>query len=190
MSGGIQGLPDTAALTLAEVSQGEAQVPEGSIPYEVQPGDNLWTIAKDHGYGDPPDMDAFYAANPQYGQRNPDAIYPDEVVFVKPSETTNGTFPTGNVDENGRAEYVNYENGTRGEPYHATAAPNGQPSNGTVLNPEGQRIRLDENGEPLNGTIQTTVETNDEGVYRPAQVTYVDGVEVRRQYTGGSVLMQ
>lgn len=74
---------DTALITKDEVTSGEVKAPEGTTPYTVQPGDCLYNIASANGYGKPPNMEAFYRDNPQYAERNPDLIYPGEVVFVR-----------------------------------------------------------------------------------------------------------
>ncbi|MDH5823583.1 LysM peptidoglycan-binding domain-containing protein [Luteimonas sp. RD2P54] len=70
---------DSALVTLDELRAGAAQAPAGTTAYEVKPGDNLTRIAQENGY---PDLQALLANNPQYAQRNPDLIYPGEVVFV------------------------------------------------------------------------------------------------------------
>lgn len=95
---------DTALVTRDEVQSGEVKAPEGTTPYQVQLGDCLYDIAKNNGYGDPPDMQAFYQDNPQYAERNPDLIYPGEVVFVRsPTQDANNdsvpdTPPDNNMD--------------------------------------------------------------------------------------------
>lgn len=86
-------MADAALITRDEVDAGEVQVPPGMTTHTVDRNENLWTIAKNGGYGDPPDMAAFYKDNPQYEQRNPDLIYPGEVVLVRKggSEAANAT---------------------------------------------------------------------------------------------------
>ena len=87
MSGEVYSGPqfaDRALVTPDEIESGEVKAPEGTEAYTVERGDNLYTIAaRSGGYGNPPDMKAFYADNPQYAGRNPDLIYPGEVVFVR-----------------------------------------------------------------------------------------------------------
>lgn len=77
---------DSALVTIDEVKSGEVKPPDGTTPYTVQPGDNLSQIAAENGYGNPPNMQAFYKDNPQYAERNPDLIYPGETVFVRGKE--------------------------------------------------------------------------------------------------------
>ena len=71
--------PDRALVTADELSSGRLQAPDGTVPYQVQSGDNLTRIAQTYGYES---LEALYAHNPQYAERNPDLIYPGEVVFV------------------------------------------------------------------------------------------------------------
>lgn len=71
--------PDSALVTADQIRNGTTQVPPGSVAYVVQPGDNLTVIAQQNGYED---LQELYANNPQYSERNPDLIYPGEVVFV------------------------------------------------------------------------------------------------------------
>ncbi|WP_242112133.1 LysM peptidoglycan-binding domain-containing protein [Luteimonas aquatica] len=77
---------DSALVTQDEVKSGEVKAPDGTTPYTVKHGDNLTQIASQNGYGNPPNMEAFYKDNPQYAERNPDLIYPGEVVFVRGAE--------------------------------------------------------------------------------------------------------
>lgn len=76
---------DNSLVTREEVDAGQIQAPDGTITYTVQPGDNLTQIAQAGGYES---LDAFYADNPQYADRNPNLIYPGEVVFVRDPEAT------------------------------------------------------------------------------------------------------
>lgn len=109
---------DRAVVTLNEVRQGEATAPTGTEPYVVQPGDTLYDIARGNGYGNPPDMQAFYRDNPQYAEseRNPDLIWPGEVVFVRtaPDEAPDAdgdgvADPATDTDGDGRPDPVNPE---------------------------------------------------------------------------------
>ncbi|NZA26492.1 LysM peptidoglycan-binding domain-containing protein [Luteimonas sp. SJ-92] len=70
---------DSALVTLDELRAGTAQAPAGTTAYEVKPGDNLTRIAQENGYAS---VEELLANNPQYAERNPDLIYPGEVVFV------------------------------------------------------------------------------------------------------------
>lgn len=168
-------MTDQQLLTLDEVRNGKVEVPEGSYPYTVQPGDNLWTIAVANGYGDPPDMNAFYTQNPQYDSRNPNEIYPGEIVLVNVPE--NGTVPTGEVAENGQPIFQNYKEGAAdGEPYSAEVGENGAPTHSIVVNSEGVEIRTDENGRPANGRYTTNPDAKTDEVVFMAE--YRDGHEV------------
>lgn len=70
---------DTAVVTTQEVNAGQNATPPGTVPHVVEPGDNLWDISGGN-------LDGVYRNNPQFdpenGSRNPDLIYPGEVVFV------------------------------------------------------------------------------------------------------------
>lgn len=167
---------DAALLTIDEVRRNEVQVPEGTYPYTVQEGDNLWSIAVASGYGDPPDMNAFYAQNEQYGDRNPNEIYPGEIVIVRVPE--NGTVPTGRVDENGDPLYQNYKDGAPFDaPYPVSAlGESGLPVSSFVINEQGQRIRTDEHGNPANGRYQT--DTNPDEGEMIHMADYRNGIEV------------
>ena len=75
--------PDSALVTPDEVQSGEVMPPAGATPYEVQPGDSLAQIAAAHGLT----LAQLYELNPQYTERNPDLIYPNEIVFVPNAES-------------------------------------------------------------------------------------------------------
>lgn len=97
----------------------------------------------------------------------------------------NGTLDTGRTDGSGRRQFQNYVGGAPvGEPYYAAVAPNGMPANSTIIDEDGQEVGLDERGEPRNGTHTEPAETADEGVYRNAEVTYVDGKVVGTRFVG------
>ncbi len=70
---------DTAVVTTKEVNAGQNPTPPGTVPHVVEPGDNLWDISGGN-------LEGIYRNNPQFdpenGSRNPDLIYPGEVVFV------------------------------------------------------------------------------------------------------------
>jgi len=172
-------MADASLVTADELASGKVQAPEGTTPYTVQPGDNLSKIATTHGYGNPPNMQAFYADNKQYEQRNPDLIYPGETVFVKPP--TNGTTATGQTDPNSNEPvYQNYKDGKpAGEPYSAQPAPNGAPTNSEVVDGNGRTIRTDGNGEPLTGDYSGVDEAGKVGndqAYRSYTQHYTDGI--------------
>lgn len=149
-SGVYTGPGNIPHVTTDQIRSGEVEAPKNTVPYEVQQGDNLWTIAKNSGYGNPPDMDAFYKQNPEFQQRNPDLIYPGEVVYVAAPE--NGTATTGKEGPAGQMEYQNYKDGQpTGEPYYAKPGEGGQPANSETVNENGESIVTDDKGQPLNG---------------------------------------
>jgi LysM repeat protein len=62
--------------------------PGATRPYEVQPGDNMWRIAKDHGV----DPRVLVAMNPQIA--NPALIYPGQVVQIPVQAPAPAPVPT------------------------------------------------------------------------------------------------
>lgn len=70
---------DTAVVTTQEVNNGVNNPPPGTVAHTVKPGDNLWDISGGNLAGIYQNNPQF---NPQTGSRNPDLIYPGEVVFV------------------------------------------------------------------------------------------------------------
>lgn len=181
---------DQAVVTADEVSSGEVAAPEGTETYVVQPGDTLYEIATNGGYGNPPDMEAFYRDNPQYAEseRNPDLIWPGEVVFVRSSPQeqltpgqsgatpTNGTVATGNVDANGNPEFQNYANGQPvGPPYTSPETGTGQPANADTIDAQGNVIRTGDDGRPLTGWAPTTPGANGSNGAETEYTYYVDG---------------
>jgi LysM repeat protein len=77
--------------TKSEIETGQVATPAGMKPIVVQPGDNLTQVAADNGVS----LEELLAANPQFSQdpasnpgtRNPDLVYPGEVVFVPGPES-------------------------------------------------------------------------------------------------------
>ena len=172
---------DSSLITMDEIQSGEVNVPEGKEPYTVKHGDNLTKIAREHGYGNPPDMSAFYKDNPQYNNRNPNLIYPGEVVIVnkkegqptdktvddkdktgttegkdfKPGEPPkNGAQQTSAADQYGTATFQNYKDGKPdGAPYQAGVGKHAQPANAYTYDENGNSIRTDKQGKPANGYV-------------------------------------
>ncbi|MBT2744781.1 MULTISPECIES: LysM peptidoglycan-binding domain-containing protein [unclassified Lysobacter] len=85
--------PQMGALvnTKSEIETGQVATPAGMKPIVVQPGDNLTQIAAANGVS----LEQLLAANPQFSQdpasnpgtRNPDLVYPGEVVFAPGPES-------------------------------------------------------------------------------------------------------
>lgn len=154
-------------------------VPEDAVAHEVVKDDWVSKIMSQYGLSFPDDLDTFYAYNPQFAPpngRDIDLIFPGEVIYLPPapsgdadgpdgpsdpqetgpsdpsSPPTNGVTATSNGD--GTATYQNYQNGYPvGAPFVAFEAPNGNPSDGTIVDDNGGMIRMDREGNPASGWI-------------------------------------
>lgn len=179
--------------------------PENSVPREVERGDWLSRLMQEYGldYNDPADRELFYDMNPQFRERDDNLIYPGEVLYFPAGEggqvagvdesgeagadqeigvteadspPTNGTSSSPNGD--GTSTYQNHQNGYPvGPPYVAYEAPNGNPANGTMVDPNGGMIRTDHQGNPANGWIPVAGNPGSPITY----AYYVDGRPVQAE---------
>lgn len=78
--------------TIAEAQQGQSAdgdaAPEGTTAVVIEPGDTVSQVMADYGqnWDDEADREQFIRDNPQFGpegDRNPDQIYPDEVIYIR-----------------------------------------------------------------------------------------------------------
>lgn len=109
--------PDASLVTLDELHAGTTQAPPGTEPHEVLPGQNLSQIARDSGYAS---LEQLLAYNPQYADRNPDLIYPGEIVFVPKSQVTEESQATDqalqDLEQAEQAAQAHSESVAAGEP--------------------------------------------------------------------------
>jgi len=158
----FQGNRDVSYTSVSEAQQGQGpegqQAPAGTVPVAVEPGDTISGLMAQQGldWNDPAHRAQFMADNPQFadaaGGRNPDLIWPGEVLYVRPASPQNGAVPISGPDADGKVTYQNYQNGQPvGEPYQATPAPNGQPTDAQTFAPNGNPITTDRQGNPRDG---------------------------------------
>jgi hypothetical protein len=128
----------------------------------VEPGDTISGLMAQQGldWNDPAQRAQFMADNPQFadaaGSRNPDLIWPGEVLYVRSASPQNGAVPITGPDGNGKMTYQNYQNGQPvGEPYQAAPAANGQPTDAETFAPNGNPITTDRQGNPRDGYFVT-----------------------------------
>lgn len=170
--------------------------PAGTTPVAVEAGD---TISELMSQANPPmnwnneaDRAKFLQDNPQFadarGGRNPDLIWPGEVIYIRNSSSettppTNGTQAVSGPDANGNTTYQNYVNGQpSGSQYTARQAPNGQPANAVIIGENGGEIRTDAQGMPLTGWSQVgETAQNGENKY----VYFVNGMPTTESQTRG-----
>jgi hypothetical protein len=161
-----QGNPDVSHTSVVEAQQGQGpegqHAPAGTVPVAVEPGDTISGLMAQQGlnWNDPAQRSQFIADNPQFadaaGGRNPDLIWPGEVLYVRPASPQNGAVPVGGPDADGKLTYQNYQNGQPvGEPYQAAPAANGQPVDAQTFAPNGNPITTDRQGNPRNGYFVT-----------------------------------
>lgn len=177
-----------AAAQLA--ADGQTAAPAGTTPVPVNPGDTISELMANArpplDWNNPRDRAQFLADNPQFsetGDRNPDLIWPGEVLYIRSGSTqptlggeppTNGTHAVGGPDEQGNYTYRNYVNGQpTGPQYDAQPGENGQPANSVIISPQGGEIRTGANGAPLTGWAPLGSTTSDGG---QPYVYYVNGM--------------
>ena len=157
-----QGSRDVSYTSVSEAQQGQGPEgqppPAGTVPVAVERGDTISGLMAQQGldWNDSAQRAQFIADNPQFadaaGGRNPDLIWPGEVLYVRPASPHNGAVAVGGPDGNGQVTYQNYRNGEAvGEPYQATPAANGQPTNAETFAPNGSAITTDKQGNPRDG---------------------------------------
>ena len=174
----------------AEASQGaEGQpAPQGATPVAVERGDTISGLMAQQGldWNNPEHRAQFLQDNPQFadrsGGRNPDLIWPGEVLYIRPAAPagqgdpppTNGTQVVSGPDAEGNYSYQNYVNGQpSGEQYTARPGQNGQPANSVTISEAGGEVRTDDNGAPLTGWVQAGDPTADG---KQPYVYYVSGM--------------
>src|SRR5688500_10223618 len=161
-----QGNPEVSYTSVVEPQQEQGpegqQAPAGTVPVAVEPGDTISGLMAQQGldWNDPAQRSQFIADNPQFadaaGGRNPDLIWPGEVLYVRPASPQNGAVPVSGPDADGKMTYQNYQNGQPvGQPYLATPAANDQPVDAQTFAPNGNPITTDRQGNPRNGYFVT-----------------------------------
>ena len=163
--------PADLVTTVEEARNNQAadgsQAPQGTTPVVVEPGDTISQIMRERGldWNNPEQRAQFLQDNPQFadraGGRNPDLIWPGEVVYVRgegaPPQVggeppLNGTHAVSGPDADGNYTYQNYVNGQpSGSQYQAKPGASGQPANSVIIDQNGGEIRTDAQGNPLNG---------------------------------------
>ncbi len=128
--------------------------------------------------------------DPESG-RNPDLIWPGEVVYVRSSPTPetggepplNGTQAVSGPDADGNYAYQNYVNGQpNGSQYSAKPGTAGQPADSVIIGENGGEIRTGANGAPLTGWAPVgEVAQSGESTY----VYYVNGMPTTESTTRG-----
>lgn len=184
-AGQYQGRQDVSFTSVKEAQAGQGAegqpAPAGTTPVAVEPGDTISGLMARANppldWNNPDHRAQFLADNPQFadaaGGRNPDLIWPGEVVYIRnsPGEGStpplNGTATVSGPGANGEYTYQNYVNGQpTGPQYTAQQGPNGQPANAVIINENGGEIRTDSQGMPLNGWVQVgDVANNGEATY-------------------------
>lgn len=168
--------------------------PQGTTPVVVEPGDTISQIMQQHGldWTDENQRAQFLADNPQFagtGGRNPDLIWPGEVLFVRPGTPSqvggdpplNGTQAISGPDAEGNYQYRNYVNGQPvGPSFEARPGADGLPADSVVIDSNGGEIRTDSQGAPLTGWAQVgEAADNGERTY----VYYVQGMPTTESQT-------
>lgn len=184
--------PADQVTTVQEAQQGKgadgSKAPDGTTPVVVERGDTISQIMAKYGldWGNQDQRDQFLKDNPQFadtaGGRNPDLIWPGEVVYVHTGGAsqggaeppTNGTQQVSGPDSDGNCTYQNYVNGQpQGSQYTAKPGENGQPANSVTIGENGGEIRTDDKGQPLTGWVKSGDPTSDGG---QPYVYYVNGM--------------
>lgn len=190
--------PADQVTTVQEAQNNQAadgsQAPAGTTAVVVEPGDTISEIMDKYGlsWNDPGQRAQFLQDNPQFadraGGRNPDLIWPGEVVYVSNGAPqvggeppTNGTQAVSGPDADGNYTYQNYVNGQpSGQQYTAQPGASGQPANSVIIGENGGEIRTDDKGNPLTGWAQVgETASNGERTY----VYYAQGMPTTEQQT-------
>ena len=108
--------PANQVTTVEEARNGKAadggQAPQGTTPVVVEPGDTISGIMAQHGldWNDPAQRAQFLQDNPQFadqaGGRNPDLIWPGEVLYVRSGQ---GGSPESQATDQAAAELAQAE---------------------------------------------------------------------------------
>jgi hypothetical protein len=200
----------------AQAGQGaETQpAPAGTESVAIEPGDTISGLMAQAepplDWTDPADRKQFLLDNPQFityedaqadpdlaalfdpgSGRNPDLIWPGEVVYIRSGSApdvggpppTNGTQAVSGPDAEGNYVYQNYVNGQpTGSQYTARPGMGGQPANSVIIGDNGGEIRTDAQGAPLTGWGQVG-ETAQSG--ESAYVYYVNGMPTTQSQVRG-----
>lgn len=196
------GRSDVSFTSVEEARRGagpEGQAaPAGTTAVAVERGDTLSGLMSQANppldWNNPEQRAQFLSDNPQFsdvgGGRNPDLIWPGEVVYIRtgsaegtgeptPPEVggeppTNGAQAVSGPDAEGNYAYQNYVNGQpSGDQYTAQPGGSGQPANAVIIADNGGEIRTDAQGAPMTGWGQVGETT---GAGDSAYVYYVNGM--------------